>query len=68
MKQSRNNPAHHRRSWTDSSTQPRTPEFGAIEEATESETTVTYLFEHGVAGRVCCRTGAVTISTDPVSV
>jgi hypothetical protein len=43
-----------------------TPGFGAIEDATENQTTITYFFEHGVAGRVCRCTGAVTISIDPV--
>ena len=42
------------------------PEYGAIEDATETATAVTYFFEHGVAGRVHRRTGKVKISSDPV--
>jgi hypothetical protein len=42
------------------------PEFGAIEDATETATAVTYFFEAGVQGRVCRRTGAVTFKVDPV--
>jgi hypothetical protein len=42
------------------------PEFGAIEDAIETATAVTYFFEHGLRGRVCRHTGKVTIATDPV--
>jgi hypothetical protein len=42
------------------------PEFGAIEDATETATAVTYFFEAGVEGRVCRRTGAITFKVDPV--
>jgi hypothetical protein len=41
-------------------------QFGAIEDAAEAATTVTYFFEGGVQGRVCLRTGAVTFKVDPV--
>lgn len=38
------------------------PEFGAIEDATETETSVTYFFEAGQHGNVNRTTGKVTIS------
>jgi hypothetical protein len=42
------------------------PQWGAIEDATETPTAVTYFFEHGVAGRVHRRTGKITFTSDSV--
>jgi hypothetical protein len=42
------------------------PQMGAIEDATETATSVIYFFERGVAGEVCRRTGAVKIVIDPI--
>jgi hypothetical protein len=43
-----------------------TEQMGAIEDATVTNTDVTYFFEIGIAGRVDRRTGAVTFKVDLV--